>query len=471
MEFNDLKEVTKNALKWFEQNKCVGCAKSGSYSSPRISSEYPDCATPFSFDLYNMCSYGCLYCFAFFQKSNNPAYEKDGSNLNLKKVNVDKLIRTFEGEYPNDPYYKYFIKKRKVMHIGGMADNFCNFERHNKEGVKLIEYLLKTGYPIIISSKGTVYNFPEYKTLFEKYKDIANCVWQSSIITYDRRLAAQIEVGVPSPEERFKNMKWLSDLGYYTILRLRPFMVGISDKTLPELMNAMKESNCKSLSTEFYAMDMRVNEESKDRYDWFSQLAGFDYTEYYKTLSPQSRGTYRRLNRNVKERFVKYMYKFCVDNDILFACSDPDFKELNMSGCCCGLPDNQGEISNYQKNQLTQVLKDLRIKYVKSNGEDKYLKLSDCIYDQDEQDWREDGKLYFSDMVCCIGQSSSERDVRNFWIKFKEDWNNTRSPKCPINYFDGKIIDSGKQDEEGNIIYEYNPSDYEAIWKEEGWFK
>jgi hypothetical protein len=109
-----------------------------------------------------------------------------------------------------------------------------------------------------------------------------------------------------------------------------------------------------------------------------------------------------------------------------------------MSGFCFGLPDNKGEISNYQKNQLTQVLKDLRLRYIKSNGEDKFLKLSDCIYDPDEQDWREDNKLYFSDMVCCIGQASCEREVRNFWVKFQEDWNNTRSPKCPMNYFDGK---------------------------------
>ncbi len=275
--------ITKEALKWLKQNEHKGCSNS-SYSSPRISSEYPDCSTPFSFDLYNFCSYGCLYCFAYFQKMNNPAV--DTIDTTLKSVNVNKLIDIFEGKYPENPYYKWFISKRKIMHIGGMADNFCNFERTNKRGVILIEYLLRTGYPIIISTKGDFLTMPEYMNLFEKYKDVACCAIQSSIITDDDKVGAKIEVGVPSPTRRYENLKKVSEMGYYTILRLRPFIIGISDKKLDSLLQKMVDYKIHAISTEFYAMDMRVDDEVKKRYEWMSNICGFDIVEYYKKLSP-----------------------------------------------------------------------------------------------------------------------------------------------------------------------------------------
>ena len=36
------------------------------YSSPRLSSEVPDCSMPMTFDNYSSCSYSCSFCFAFF---------------------------------------------------------------------------------------------------------------------------------------------------------------------------------------------------------------------------------------------------------------------------------------------------------------------------------------------------------------------------------------------------------------------
>jgi hypothetical protein len=48
-----------------------------------------------------------------------------------------------------------------------------------------------------------------------------------------------------------------------------------------------------------------------------------------------------------------------------------------------------------------------------------------------------------------------------------EQWNNLNSPANPYNYFHGKLIPCGHC-EEGNIVYRYNPLEYEGRWVEEG---
>jgi len=49
----------------------------------------------------------------------------------------------------------------------------------------------------------------------------------------------------------------------------------------------------------------------------------------------------------------------------------------------------------------------------------------------------------------------------------QEMWNNLRSSANPRNYFDGKVLPVGT-DEEGNLIFRYVESPYEVRWKEEG---
>ncbi|MFA5133051.1 MAG: radical SAM protein, partial [Candidatus Paceibacterota bacterium] len=381
-----LEEIRKSALRWAENNQDKTCTK-GWYNSPRISSEFMDCSTPFSFDLYNFCSFGCLYCFAYYSKANNPSVAHNNKAMELKSVNVDKILDIFEGKFPNNIYYKHFIKNRKVIHIGGLADNFCNFERKNKRGLRIIEYLLKTGYPTIISTKGDFLSIPEYAEMFEKYKDTAKMAIQFSIITNKPELAAQIEVGAPSPVRRMEILKQMHAWGYWTILRLRPFLIGVSDRDLDGFLQCMNTYDIDAISTEFYCLDMRAKEEDKKRYKWMSDVCGFDIIDYYEKLSPASRGTYRRLNRNVKEKYVKKMYKFCVENGKHFAISDPDFKELNMSGSCCGLPDDW----NWCRNQMTNLLRLARKKYMETG--EAIVTYDDVVMDAIEELWKKENKF------------------------------------------------------------------------------
>lgn len=54
-------EIRREALKWLEHNKGLSVT-AHDYCSPRISSEIADCSMPMTFDQYNYCGLGCLYC-------------------------------------------------------------------------------------------------------------------------------------------------------------------------------------------------------------------------------------------------------------------------------------------------------------------------------------------------------------------------------------------------------------------------
>lgn len=459
--------IVKEGLKWVIGNKGTQCNGTG-YNSPRISSEIPDCSMPLTFDQYSYCSMGCYYCFAYFFKANNPSIA-NSPNIVLKSVDPKKIIKAMKGESlsaHDEMMYRSFYQRRFLLHWGGLADPFCNFEKTNGVGYEIMEALGEMKYPTLFSFKGNAVATPRYMDMFRRFRKQRNFAFQVSMVTADEKMAKKIEIGVPSPQERLSILKELSDMGYWTILRLRPFIIGVSDETLTELLEKALKAGIKGVSVEFYALDTRANVDAKKRYEWMGKLIGVDDLEsYFYDLSPRERGGYRRLNRLVKERFIKQIYLFCQKHKLVFGCSDPDFKELNFSGSCCAMPDvfpSNPDMCNWTTNQLTYHLKELRKKYHSSYRE-QYLRFKD-VYN---------GEPYFyekglaNDHVIKVKMSNA--DVRSLTYEkiLRSYWNNLRSPAAPVNYLHGKLLPCNL-DENGDVVYKYNVSAYENKWIEEG---
>ncbi|MBU2061570.1 MAG: hypothetical protein KKH44_06970, partial [Bacteroidetes bacterium] len=306
------KEIYEEALRWVHGNKGTTInPNAASYPSPRISSELPDCSMPLTFDSYNFCSLGCSYCFAYIFKLNNPSLST--KEIQLKSINVNHLIDVMSGKFKSDydqAFYEYFYKNKFLFHWGGLADPFCNFELANGVGYKLMNFLGDMNYPTLFSFKGATIFQKKYSDLFAKFSDQANFAFQVSMVTADDNMAKTVEVGVPLPQKRFAALKMLSDMGYWTILRLRPFIIGVTDCSLDELLNKALASGINAVSMEFYAMDVRAPVAMRARYEWLAKAIGVSggadgLMSYFKHLSPSERGSYLRLNRLVKEIYVK----------------------------------------------------------------------------------------------------------------------------------------------------------------------
>ena len=457
-------EIIQESRAFVESNKGFKCEKQG-YASPRISSEFMDCSLPMTFDHYSSCSLGCLYCFAYYFKSTNPSFNSELHSINTKKV-ID-MIRGKASDTRGRVFHKHFVERRFVLHWGGLADPFCNFERVNREGYKLLEILAAEKYPTLFSFKGNTIFEKDYIKLFEQASKNKNFAFQVSLVTADDELAKYVEIGVPSPSRRIEALGLLSDMGYYTILRLRPFIIGVSDESLDELLERCRKAGIKGVSMEFFAMDARTSQGMRTRYDWLAKVMGIKkLNEYFKSLSPSERGGYMRLNRLVKEEFIKKIYTFCIKHGITFGCSDPDFKELNTSGSCCALPEkykSNPEMQNFSKNQLTYHLKEAR-KLFHKTGEKKIIRFDEVFPTTEtfmDDAWLTNDHVSVTNMANCDRQNNTYRTIA------QKHWNNLRSPANPRNYFHGKIEPIGI-DANGNLKYIYVPMDYEERWKDEG---
>jgi DNA repair photolyase len=405
-------------------------------------------------------------CFAYFFKTNNPACKE----YSLKSIDVDKLKDAMigQGKHQRDKMmYEYFYSKKFLLHWGGLADPFCYFERNNRVGLDLIKHLGDINYPTLFSFKGnTIFDDP-YVTTFDKYSKQKNFAFQISMVTFDDQLAKLVEVGVPLPSQRIKAIKMLSSMGYYTILRLRPYIIGVTDPSIDELLVAALEAGIKGISMEFFALDARSNEGMKKRYDWLAKFIGTDnLLKYFSALSPSERGGYMRLNRLVKDSHVKKVYRFCIENNLVFGCSDPDFKELNTSGSCCAMPDDYPEnrnLENWSRNQMTYHLKEARKTFHKTGVKIKIH--FDDVFPKDV-DWINDTELC-NDHIGTMDMCNAVRNATTLRLILMRNWNNLRSPANVRNYFHGKLMPIGL-DENKNLIFQYEPMEYEERWKQEG---
>jgi hypothetical protein len=322
-------------------------------------------------------------------------------------------------------------------------------------------------YPTLFSFKGDTIFEDKYVKTFEKYRKQKNFAFQISMVTYDKKMSREIEIGVPSPDRRLEAIRMLSKMGYWTILRLRPYIIGISDESIDELLSATLDAGINGISMEFFALDVRTTQGMQERYNWIGKHIGVkNINKYFKALSPSERGGYMRLNRLVKEDHVKRIYKFCEKHNLVFGCSDPDFKELNTTGSCCGLSDNYKPnrgLENWTRNQLTYHLKELRKEYHISGkiGELTF----DMVYPPGVP-YLESTELT-NDHIKVSGMQNALRYEHNYRTIIQGNWNNLRSPANPRNYFNGKLLPVGV-DEFDNLIFRYQPHEFETRWKSEG---
>ena len=406
------------------------------YGSPRWSGEIADCSLPMTLDTYSNCSFGCVYCFSQYQRGIGGAAQ-DYYAKNVKSINVDKVKKIFSLEDKKSQFYEY-VKDKRPIQYGGLSDQFDEFERKYGQTYELLKYLKEINYPICFSTKSAwVFNDPKYQELF---KGADNWNVKFSIITLDEQDAKRIEMGVPSPKERLAAMKKYNELSKGgTTLRLRPFIPGVSDKTYLDLIRAAHEAGATAVTTEFFCLEMRSIKTAKEHYDVISKCAGFDIVDFYRKYS---NGTgYLRLNRKVKEKYIKNMQDLCKELGMRFYVSDAHFKECSNNCCCCAL-NKDWDYSRGNFSAALQIAKKVGKVYWSDIEKDMYF-------------------LNFP-MVDAIGFNinSSENKAKYMGMTMKDYlhylWNNPKMGQSPYKIFEMVLVPDG-YDENNNIIYKYNP--------------
>jgi DNA repair photolyase len=394
---------------------------------------------PMTFDQYSNCSFGCLYCFASYRRSiggGKEAYVEQ----QVRSIDSERVKAIWRGEAKSGlkQFHKY-VQERKVMQWGGLSDPFCNFERKHGVGLEMLKFFKEIDYPLCFSTKGVWWlEDKRYTDLFRGQK---NWNVKVSIITLDQRKARMIERAVPPPMDRIKALEKIANLdcGGAT-LRLRPFMIGITDPHHTELIRLAGEAGATAVSTEFFCFEMRSNL-LKERLPLISAQAGFEYEPFYKKYSLGS--GYLRLNRNIKRPYFNDMEAAAKKAGMRFYISDAHFKERCHNGSCCGLPEK----FNYSRGQFTHALL-----LCKKNGKVTWDEISDKMEHLK-------GFLFRQAEGYNTGSAENRSKYANLsmyeymrWL-----WNHPRMGQAPYAMFGG-IMKPVEVDSNKNVVYEYDAS-------------
>ena len=409
-----------------------------SYASPRVTGEILDCALPVTFDTYSKCSYNCLYCFSWYQKTLDSVggkKHKDYQSMPLKIVNMGGIVKLFEGKTSN-PFIKSHIARQKVIQFGGLADQFDEHERKHGATLEILKYLRGLKYPLTFSTKAIWWlKDDRYREIF---KDMDNWNLKISIINLDEHRASKIEKGAPKPVDRVNAFKNYDMNKGGATLRLRPFIIGLSDVNdeYLELIKMSASQGISAVSCEFLCLENRATQQTKTRYFEISKVIGFDLHKYYRANSENT--GLLRLNRGVKLPYVKKMKELCDKLNLRLYFSDSHVKDYSCNGCCCGLPDSW----NYERSQYTEALM-----IAKEKG---FVKFGDFISEE----------LRYSTILRDVnyhGKGAEERSKyvgMSIYEYFRKYWNDLHSHKGIYKYFYGILSPKGR-DEEGNIIFYY----------------
>ena len=410
-----------------------------SYGSPRWTAEIADCSMPMTFDTYSNCAFGCMYCFSQFQRAIGNGKEAYLSK-EVKCVNVERIKKMFREPDKYAGQFAPYIKQRRVMQWGGLSDEFDGYERKYGKTLELLRFFKEIDYPLCFSTKATWWTQDErYMSLVRGQR---NWNFKFSIITLDEEKAREMERGVPTPMERLEAIRRIAeaDAGGAT-LRLRPFIIGISTPSYLDLIREAANRGASALSTEFMCVELR-SKVLKDNMPIFDRLFGFDFMEFYKRYSV-SQG-YLRLNRKVKEPFVRKMKEACDKYGMRFYVSDAHFKELCCNGSCCGLPPDW----NYSRGQFCEALQ-----IAKKNGVVRWSDIAPDVLSLHNYDW---GR------AVGFNANSSEKRAHFLGMTMADYmrwlWNNPQAGQNLYKMFEGIVVPAG-HDEEGNIIYKYNGKD------------
>jgi DNA repair photolyase len=420
-----------------------------SYGGILLTADGFDCALPVTIDSHSACSYGCLYCFApnLFQRriaaggqlgqtslsSVEAIFSGKPSKVADKMRDALKYDRRNAGGYPCP------------VQLGGLTDPMDNIERQQGWFLDFANLIRKYQQPVRVSTKGTLGMLTEYKRAVAQAPELW---WVAfSTITCDDEVLARIDRRAPSATMRLRAMKALSKLGVKTSLRLRPMLPGISDatprhpKALTELIDRAADAGAVALSTEVAFLPGAMTAELRERWQEIEQISGVPLIDVYGQFGPKQACT--RPSYAWTEEVMHVATERARANGMTVGVSDPVWKQLGDTGCCCGMLPDDPVFGNWQRESATNRLLEAR------DGLLPEITVDDII-----PGWARYTKL--QNMVNLGAGPEVVYTVRHAtWAdKLTEIWDDVTSQRGPCSYFQG-ALQPVRRDAAGHMVYRY----------------
>lgn len=420
------------------------------YGGIRLTSDGFDCALPVTIDSHSKCSYECAYCFSEQLMGHLDTKQKPIGQTSLRYIE-----RIFAGEGG-----KFGASVRKALRhgkknpypcpiqLGGINDPCDNIERQQGWLKDYIKLAIKYNQPTRISTKGVLLREPDYLRELEKAPHL---FWVTfSCNSPDDELVRRVDKRAPPPSERIATAKVLSALGCKTAIRFRPIYPGLSDRTprypraYETLIEMLAEAGGSAISAEVGFVPMRFTKHQQRKWDAMEKTINTPLKEIYKNLG-KSQTCFRpsyQWTENIMHAIAEVTHR-C---GLTLGVSDPVWKQLTDTGCCCGMLPEDEVFGNWEVENATNAL--LRAKRAHERGECLVLRLEDIT-----PPWAHEVLM---SVMCNLGAGpKTVFDKRHkTWADYlREVWEDPRFERGPRQYFQGAL--APVELEGGEVGYEY----------------
>lgn len=443
-------------------NPCAGCGdcldgkrceparvdEMRGYSGVRFTSDGFDCALPVSIDSHSVCSYACSYCFA-----DNLVQHRVGRDRPIGQQSLREIEAFFSGDgkkFDNMRCALRYDRRNEYgypcpVQLGAICDPCDNIERQQGWLLEFMKIAIKYNQPVRISTKGRIFLLPEYQEVIAKAPHL---FWVAfSIITPDDELLAKIDLRAPSATMRLQTMKALSKLGVKTSLRFRPLWPHVSDKTknhpiaYKELIERATQAGAIAVSYEVGFVPGVITKQTRSRWEHFSHVIGVPLEKLY--LSFGKRQGCMRAPYSWTENIMHAIYEEAHKNGLVCGVSDPVWKQLTDTGCCCGILPDDPVFGNWETESATNQL-------LLAKRDGKLIKSTDII-----PAWAY--KERASSLVNLgVGPLSAYDKRHRLWSDTMIDlWTNINKERGPLTYFQGALVPIERLSD-GDILFKYN---------------
>jgi DNA repair photolyase len=422
------------------------------YSGIRFTADGFDCALPVTIDSHSYCSFGCSYCFSNTIFGHHTTVTKMGA-ARPGQTSLKKIESIFSGKGGKDAALfrmglKYHDRNKEgypcPVQLGGLCDPLDNIERNQGWFLKFVDIAIKYEQPVRISTKGNLFLEEEYLRKMEERPDL---FWVAfSTISPDDKILALIEPGTPSATERIQCMANLSSIGVKCSLRFRPLIPGVSDATpdYPEAYKTLIEDAARAgacaISTEVAFVPGAMTRSAREKWAKIEKITNIPLTAIYKSFGSTQSCT--RPSYLWTEGIMHAVVDSAHKNRLTVGISDPVWKQLGDTGCCCGILPDDKVFGNWQRASATN-----RLLEAKHYGRE--ISLEDIT-----PEWSHhvpDDKL-----VCYnAGPDALFARRHSTWAdRLRSIWNDVGKERSPANYFQGAIVPV-RVDENKNVVYRY----------------
>lgn len=420
------------------------------FTGIRFTADGFDCALPVAIDSHSHCSYQCCYCFS--DSLEGHLYSK--STKGVGQLDLRLIERIFSGGVgKRGRLIRQALKfdRRNAggyscpIQLGGVNDPCDNIERQQGWLLNFIDLAIRFQVPVRISTKGNLLREPDYLRALGKAPHL---FWVAfSIITPDDELIERIDRGAPNATERIKTMEALSEIGVSTSLRLRPVIPGATDRTRnhPQayrlLIDKVAQAGARAVSYECIFYPSRGGPRVHEKFDQISRATGVPLRRVFDLIG--SNETCRRPSTAWTENIMHAIRDEAHAQGLVVGVSDPMWKQLTDTGCCCGMMPDDPVFGNWERENATEALRRGR------DGEAEVLWPEDVV-----PPWAEE--VVMGDMVAfTAGPLTVWKKRHTSWAdNLRYIWNNLKGERGPLNYFQGALWPAERRGD-GAVGYRY----------------